>query len=205
MKSPAARTKTGFVASRESIQSGSNAEHSKSRFRGLVGSNCRRAAIDSVDANNSINRRHSRFAADCRDAPTCDEIAAADQSQTEISQPPAEALLKQWAAEEDTRARVDPVQDAPVQVVQDAPVQVRPVQNARAEIRPERNRAKARGSKMHGYRTLPYQTPEHRTSLCKMPCKASVGATRYSRELTLSKPPWFARLRLEQTCSPHDP
>lgn len=99
-----------------------------------------------------------------RDAPTRDEIAAAfepaDQSQTEIGQPPAEALLKQfqaWAAEEDTRVQVgpvQPVQDAPVEVVQDAPAQVRPmekhrqvrsVQNARAEIRPERNpRAKVR-------------------------------------------------------------
>ena len=98
------------------------------------------------------------------DAPTRDEIAAAfepsDQSQTEISQPPTEALLKQfqaWAAEEDTRAQVgpvQPVQDAPIQVVQDAAAQirpmqkhrqVRPVQNARAEIRPERNpRAKVR-------------------------------------------------------------
>jgi hypothetical protein len=98
------------------------------------------------------------------DAPTRDEIAAAfepsDQSQTEISQPPTEALLKQfqaWAAEEDTRAQVgpvQPVQDAPIQVVQDAAAQirpmqkhrqVRPVQNARVEIRPERNpRAKVR-------------------------------------------------------------
>jgi len=98
------------------------------------------------------------------DAPTRDEIAAAfepsDQSQTEISQPPTEALLKQfqaWAAEEDTRAQVgpvQPVQDAPIQVVQDAAAQIRPmqkhrqvrsVQNARAEIRPERNpRAKVR-------------------------------------------------------------
>lgn len=101
------------------------------------------------------------------DAPTRDEIAAAfepsDQSQTEISQPPTEALLKQfqaWAAEEDTRAQVgpvqliQPVQDAPIQVVQDAAAQIRPMQkhrqvrsaqNARAEIRPERNpRAKVR-------------------------------------------------------------
>jgi hypothetical protein len=95
-----------------------------------------------------------------RDAPTRDEIAAAsepaDQSQTEISQPPVEASFKQfqaWAAEEDTRAQVGPVQDAKVQVVQDAPAQVRPmkkhrhvkpVHNARAEIRPAHNaRAKA--------------------------------------------------------------
>jgi hypothetical protein len=102
------------------------------------------------------------------DATTRDEIAAAvepaDQSQAEIGQP-TEALFKQfqtWAAEEDTRAQVKPVQDAPVQVVQDAPAQVaqgapaqtqpakkhrraRSVHNARAEIRPHRNhRAKVR-------------------------------------------------------------
>jgi hypothetical protein len=101
------------------------------------------------------------------DAPTRNEIAAAfepaDQSRTEISQPPPEVLLKQfqaWAAEQDLRARpvpIQPVQDAPAQVVQDARPQVvqdarpqvRPVQkhrhvrsvlNARAEIRPERHR-----------------------------------------------------------------
>jgi hypothetical protein len=120
-----------------------------------------------------------------RDAPTREEIAAAfepaDQSQTEIGQPPAEALLKQfqaWAAEEDTRAQVEavqPVQDAPVQVVQDAPAQVRPmkkhrqvrpVQNARAEIRPQRNpramvrrehnlRAKVRGEQNSGVQVPP--------------------------------------------------
>lgn len=106
------------------------------------------------------------------DAPARDEIAAAvepaDQAQTEIGQPPTEALFKQfqaWADEQDTRAQavpVQPVQAAPVQVaqdaraqaVQDAPAQVRPVkkhrrvrsvQNARAEIRHQRNpRAKLR-------------------------------------------------------------
>jgi len=95
------------------------------------------------------------------DAPMRDETAAARE--TEISQPPAEGLLKQfqaWAAEEDTRAQagpVQPVQDAEAQVVQGAPAQVaqdalaqvrpmrrhrqvRHVQNARAEIRPERQR-----------------------------------------------------------------
>jgi hypothetical protein len=89
------------------------------------------------------------------DAPTRDEIAAAfqpaDQSQTEASQPSAEALFKQfqaWSAEQNARAPVRPVrpvQDAPAQVVQNAPPQVRPLQkqrqvrrmqNAQAEIRP---------------------------------------------------------------------
>ena len=98
------------------------------------------------------------------DAPTRDEIAAAvepaDQGQAEIGQPLTEALFKQfqaWAAEQETRAQVEPaqpVQAAPAKVVQDAPARVRPakkhrqvrsVQNARAEIRPQRNhRAKVR-------------------------------------------------------------
>jgi hypothetical protein len=76
------------------------------------------------------------------EAPTGDEIApavkTADQSQTEIRQPPAEALLNQfqaWAAEEDARAQarpVPPVQDAPAQPVQDA--QARPVQDAQTPV-----------------------------------------------------------------------
>ena len=50
------------------------------------------------------------------DVPKGDEMAfpreAADQSQTEIRQQPAEDVLKQlqaWAAEEDARAKVEPV------------------------------------------------------------------------------------------------
>jgi len=91
----------------------------------------------SVDANNSINRRRSGFAADCREAPTGDEIAAAfnsaSQSQTENPQPPAEALFEQyqaWADEEDARTQVrpvQPVQDAQPQVQDD---QTQVVQNA---------------------------------------------------------------------------
>ena len=100
------------------------------------------------------------------DAPARDEIAIAaasepaDQNQTAIGQPPAEALLKEfeaWAAKEDSRAQAAPVQPAqvaPVQVAQDAPAQARPtkkhrrarsVHNARAEIRPQRtHRARVR-------------------------------------------------------------
>jgi hypothetical protein len=82
-----------------------------------------------------------------RDVPTRDEIAAApepaDQSQTEIREPSADALFKQfqaWVAEEDARAQVvQPVQNARAQI---RPMQkhphVQPVQNAQAEIRPER-------------------------------------------------------------------
>lgn len=110
------------------------------------------------------------------DVPKGNEMAspreAADQSQTEIRQQPAEDLLKQlqaWAAEEDARAKVEPIESVepvqpaesvkPVGSVQPAqdsltPVAqepgprvqhvqrhrlIRPLQNARAEIRPEQN------------------------------------------------------------------
>jgi hypothetical protein len=79
------------------------------------------------------------------DAPARDEIAAAvepaDQSQAEISQPPNEALFKQfqaWAAEEDAQALVgpvQPVQDPQAQLVQTTPEQVRPVQKQQ-QVRP---------------------------------------------------------------------
>ena len=114
-----------------------------------------------------------------RGAPTREEIAAAfetaHQSQTEISQPLAEALFNQfqaWAAEEDARApvgSVQPVQDAQAQVVQNAPAQVRPVQkhrqvqrvqNAPAEIGPERHpRAKVRREQNARAQVAPVQDP----------------------------------------------
>ena len=69
------------------------------------------------------------------EAPTGEEIAAASniayQSHTENPQPAADGLFKEyqaWAAEEDARTQVRPVQK-----------QVRPVQNARVEVRPARN------------------------------------------------------------------
>jgi len=87
-----------------------------------------------------------------RGAPTRDEIADASepagQSQTDVSEDPSGALLKQfqaWAAKEDAPAQVEPVQpvqDTPAQVVQNAPAPAQPtqkhkgvrhVQNARAE------------------------------------------------------------------------
>jgi hypothetical protein len=68
------------------------------------------------------------------EAPTGEEIAAASniayQSQAENPQPAADGMFKQyqaWAAEEDARTQVRPVQK-----------QVRPVQNARAEVGPAR-------------------------------------------------------------------
>jgi hypothetical protein len=111
------------------------------------------------------------------EAPTDDEIAinrkTADQSQTDISQPSAEALLNQFQAwTEDARAQVrtlQPVQDPQAHVVQTAPEQVRPVQcsnrsgpvqrakivknarakvvkNARVQVRPEQNAQAQDGS-----------------------------------------------------------
>ena len=78
------------------------------------------------------------------ETPTGEEIAAAfktaSQGETEIREPTAEALLKQfqaWAAEEDPQAQVrpeQPVQEAHAQVQDD---QSEVVQNARAQIRPE--------------------------------------------------------------------
>ena len=92
------------------------------------------------------------------EAPTGEEITAAFksalQSQTEIREPPAETLLKQfqaWAAEKDSQAQARPeqsVQDARAEV-QDARAEVQDdqaqavqndqtqaVQNARAQVRP---------------------------------------------------------------------
>ena len=110
-------------------------------------------------------------------ASTRDEIAAASEpaghSQMENSEPPSDAMFKQfqaWAAEKDTRAKFGPVQpeeDAPAQVVQDARPQVRPMQkhrhfqpmqNARAEIRPERHlRAKVRREQNERVQVPPVQ------------------------------------------------
>jgi hypothetical protein len=106
-------------------------------------------------------------------SPTGDEIAAAfktaNQSQTEISQPSAEALLKQfqaWAAEEETRdeitGAIEPADQSQTEIRQppaeallkqfqawaaekDARAEVRPVKNAREHVRSEHNvRAKVR-------------------------------------------------------------
>ena len=92
------------------------------------------------------------------EAPTDDEIATnlktADQSQTDISQPSAEALLNQsqaWA--EDARVQVRPVQRAKIvknvraKVVKNARVQVRPEQNAQAQDQSVQN-ARAQKSRL---------------------------------------------------------
>jgi hypothetical protein len=89
--------------------------------------------------------------ADQGQAETGQRQAEAAQSQTETGPPVTEELFKQfqaWAAEEETRAQAAPAQAAPVRVAQDGPAQTRPVkkqrrarsvQNARAEIRPQRH------------------------------------------------------------------
>ncbi len=95
-----------------------------------------------------------------RVASTRDENPAtfdsADQGQGEISAAPPGALLKQfqaWAAKDDARAQIEP--DAPAQVLQSAQIPVlsiqkhrtvRPVQNARAEMRHPRASAQQAAS-----------------------------------------------------------
>jgi len=113
------------------------------------------------------------------EAPTGDEIAAAfktpNQSQTEISQPPAEALLKQfqaWAAEEETRdeitGAIEPSDRSQTEINQppaeallkqfqawaaekDARAEVRPVKNAREHVRSE-HKVRAKVRRMHDAR-----------------------------------------------------
>ena len=79
---------------------------------------------------------------------TRDEITGglkpADRGQTEIHQPPAEALLKlfqAWAAEKDATAEVRPVNNARENVRSEHHVRarIRPPRNARAQLRREHN------------------------------------------------------------------
>src|SRR6266851_4682558 len=79
------------------------------------------------------------------EAPTGEEIAAASniayQSHTENPQPAADGLFKEyqaWAAEEDARTQVRPVQKQ-VRREQNVRVQVRPVQNTQAQAQPVQN------------------------------------------------------------------
>jgi hypothetical protein len=101
--------------------------------------------------------------------------AEGGQRQAENSQPIAadnppvtEELFKQfqaWAAEEETRKQSGSAQAAPVRVAQDGPAQARPakkprrvhsVQNARAEIRPQRHhRARVREQQQDAREQVP--------------------------------------------------
>ena len=84
------------------------------------------------------------------------------------NQPVTEELFKQfqaWAAEEETRKQAGSAQAAPVRVAQDGPAQARPakkhrrvhsVQNARAEIRPQRHhRARVREQQQDAREQVP--------------------------------------------------
>ena len=117
------------------------------------------------------------------EAPTGEEIAAAFksafQSETEIREPPAEALLKQfqaWAAEEDSQAQVrreQSVQDAQAQVQDD---QAQALQNARAQLRPAQSTDTSSRHTMRGQRSGPSIMPEQQSGPSKMPeyrCGAS--------------------------------
>jgi hypothetical protein len=92
-----------------------------------------------------------------RQAEVGQRQAENSQPITADNQPVTEELFKQfqaWAAEEETRKQPGSAQAAPVRVAQDGPAQARPakrhrrvhsVQNARAEIRPQRHhRARVR-------------------------------------------------------------
>ncbi|WP_426525682.1 hypothetical protein [Bradyrhizobium sp. McL0615] len=101
--------------------------------------------------------------------------AEVGQRQAENSQPitadnlpVTEELFKQfqaWAAEEETRKQAGSAQAAPVRVAQDGPPQARPakkhrrvhsVQNARAEIRPQRHhRARVREQQLDAREQVP--------------------------------------------------
>ncbi len=87
---------------------------------------------------------------------------------TADNQPVTEELFKQfqaWAAEEETRKPAGSAQAAPVRVAQDGPAQARPakkhrrvhsVQNARAEIRPQRHhRARVREQQQDAREQVP--------------------------------------------------
>jgi len=112
--------------------------------------------------------------------PTGEEIATAfktgSQGETEIREPTAEALLKQfqaWAAEEDSQAQVRPeqpvqeaqaqVQDDQSEVVQNARAQIRPEHNARAKVRPVQNaRAQERHEQKARVQVQPVQNAQPR-------------------------------------------
>jgi hypothetical protein len=123
-------------------------------------------------------------------APTAEEASKSDDSdaafktagETEIREPPADALLKQfqaWATEEDARAQVQPVQPVePVQPIQDA--LAHGVQNARAEVRPLQEHRQIRSDHTapqvrSGHNTRARIKPEH-------PARAEVLPVRNRRE-----------------------
>jgi hypothetical protein len=103
-----------------------------------------------------------------RQAESGQRQAENSQPITADNQPVTEELFKQfraWAAEEETRKQAGSAQAAPVRVAQDGPAQARPakkhrrvhsVQNARAEIRPQRHhRARVREQQLDAREQVP--------------------------------------------------
>ncbi len=103
-----------------------------------------------------------------RQAESGQRQAENSQPITADNQPVTEELFKQfraWAAEEETRKQAGPAPAAPVRVAQDGPAQARPakkprrvhsVQNARAEIRPQRHhRARVREQQQDAREQVP--------------------------------------------------
>ncbi len=103
-----------------------------------------------------------------RQAESGQRQAENSQPITADNQPVTEELFKQfraWAAEEETRKQAGSAQAAPVRVAQEGPAQARPakkrrrvhsVQNARAEIRPQRHhRARVREQQLDAREQAP--------------------------------------------------
>lgn len=103
-----------------------------------------------------------------RQAESGQRQAENSQPITADNQPVTEELFKQfraWAAEEETRKQAGSAQAAPVRVAQEGPAQARPakkhrrvhsVQNARAEIRPQRHhRARVREQQLDAREQVP--------------------------------------------------
>jgi hypothetical protein len=120
------------------------------------------AAVESVEPSQAE-------AAGQKQAETAGQRQAENsQPITADNQPVTEELFKQfqaWAAEEETRKQAASAQAAPVRVAQDGPAQARPakkhrrvhsVQNARAEIRPQRHhRARVREQQLDAREQVP--------------------------------------------------
>ena len=120
------------------------------------------AAVESVEPSQAE-------AAGQKQAETAGQRQAENsQPITADNQPVTEELFKQfqaWAAEEETRKQAGSAQAAPVRVAQDGPAQARPakkhrrvhsVQNARAEIRPQRHhRARVREQQLDAREQVP--------------------------------------------------
>src|SRR5882672_4949964 len=127
------------------------------------------AAVESVEPSQAeaAGQRQAETAGQ-RQTEVGQRQAENGQPITADNQPVTEELFKQfqpWAAEEETRKQAGSAQAAPVRVAQDGPAQARPakkhrrvhsVQNARAEIRPQRHhRARVREQQLDAREQVP--------------------------------------------------